>query len=256
MHKFVPSHSFALSTLQQIEAQERIEALGAKYRDQPAAAIIAGLVRDEFPGRVAVVSSFGVESAVLLHLVAVTDPSVPVIFLDTQRHFQATLDYQAALTAHLGLRNVIVTRPDPAGVAAEDPDGQLAARDPDRCCHVRKTLPMIRAIRDFHCIMTGRKRFQTETRSVLPVFEKQDRWIKANPIATWSKDDLESCMTRFGLPRHPLEAEGYKSVGCEPCTAAVAAGEDDRAGRWAGQSKTECGIHFGLDGVLRRTNDR
>jgi phosphoadenosine phosphosulfate reductase len=255
MHKFVPSHSFAFSTLQQIEAQQRIEELNAKYRGLSAAAIIAGLVRDEFPGRVAMVSSFGAESAVLLHLVAATDPTVPVIFLDTQRHFQATLDYQAALTEHLGLRNVIVTRPDPAGVAAEDPDGQLALRDPDRCCHVRKTLPMIRALRGFHCIMTGRKRFQTETRSALPVFETQDRWIKANPIATWGKNDLQSYMTKFELPRHPLEADGYRSIGCEPCTAAVAAGEDDRAGRWAGQRKTECGIHFGLDGVFRRTND-
>jgi phosphoadenosine phosphosulfate reductase len=252
MHGVVPPRPSPVSTLQHLEAQERIDALTERYGAGPPAAIVTALVRHEFPGRVAVVSSFGAESAVLLHLVAGIDSSLPVIFLDTLRHFQETLDYQRKLSDHLGLFNVIAARPDATGVAAEDPANDLAARDPDRCCHVRKTLPMIRALRPFDCLLTGRKRFQSDTRAGLPVFESQDRWIKANPLAAWDRSDLENYFARFNLPRHPLEAQGYPSVGCAPCTRAVAPGEDARAGRWAGHDKTECGIHLGLDGTLRR----
>lgn len=187
-----PNPPLQSATLRQLEIYERVDALNARYGTSSADAIIGGIVRDEFPGRVAVVSSFGAESAVLLHLIASVDTSVAVIFLDTLRHFKETLAYHEALVEHLGLRNIYATRPDPNGLAADDPHDDLALRDPDRCCHIRKTLPMVRALQKFECLMTGRKRFQASTRVELPMFEAQDRWIKVNPIARWGKEDVES----------------------------------------------------------------
>lgn len=246
MTTVLPRQKSAFATLQYLELEARVADLTARYGGRKPEALIRALVQYEFPGKVAVVSSFGAESAVLLHMVAAIDVAVPVIFLDTLRHFPATLNYQTHLATKLGLRNVIVTTPDPAGIAAEDPDGQLAQTDPDRCCHVRKTLPMIRAVQDFGCLLTGRKRFQSETRTELEPFETQGRWIKANPIWAFSKKELQDYFVQFALPAHPMEKQGFLSIGCEPCTSAVNAGENSRAGRWSRLTKTECGIHSGL----------
>ena len=205
--------------------------------------VLATALRDLFPGRIAVVSSFGAESAVLLHLVAAIDPATPVLFIDTGRHFVETLDYRDELTAHLGLSGVRSVGPTTEEVARLDGDATRAIWDPDGCCAFRKTQPLQRALAGFDAWITGRKRFQAATRLDLPVFEADPPHIKINPLASWSTADLVTYVAEHRLPPHPLVAEGFASIGCAPCTSALRPGEEARAGRWRGFDKTECGIH-------------
>lgn len=197
-------------------------------------------------GRTAMVSSFGTASVVLLHMVARVDPHIPVIFLDTLAHFPATLAYRARLVDELGLRDVRSATPDLASLGRVDPRGDLHRHDPDLCCHVRKTQSLGAALAGFDAWITGRKRFQGGQRANLPVFEIEtgSRRIKINPLAPWSAAELDDYQRNHGLPAHPLLADGYRSVGCAPCTRPVVEDEDARAGRWAGSEKTECGIHL------------
>ncbi|MBR0560195.1 phosphoadenylyl-sulfate reductase [Neokomagataea anthophila] len=198
----------------------------------------------EFRGRVAVISSFGAESAVLLDLVAQRDASIPVFFLDTQRHFAETLAYRHTLTQALSLQDVRVIGPSALQLQTRDPQDQLAAFDPDACCALRKVEPLDSVLPEFDLWLTGRKRSQAKTRAALPVVDVQpDGRVKINPLAGWGPERVEAVMRTRGLPRHPLVAQGYTSIGCAPCTRAIGEGEDARAGRWAGLAKTECGIH-------------
>ena len=221
----------------------RVFELEARHGQAPAEAILAAMVRDLFPGRVALVSSFGAESAVLLHMAARIDPALPVIFIDTGRLFGETKRYRDALVARLGLSDVRSVEPEQLALAREDADGFLFQRDPGRCCFLRKVAPLEHALQGFDAWITGRKAFQGGARSALPRFESDGRRVKVNPLADWRREDLEAYFEAHDLPRHPLEAEGYHSIGCLPCTDRVAPGEDPRAGRWRGLAKTECGIH-------------
>jgi len=207
---------------------------------------LADLLLCQYPGGTALVSSFGADSAVLLHMVSRIAPTTPVLFLETGMLFAETLVYQRALAARLGLGDVRLIRPDPADLAAEDPDGDLNGRDPDACCALRKTRPLARALAGFEAWITGRKRAQASTRAAMPVFEVEDATgrIKVNPLADWTAERLRAYRRDHALPAHPLEARGYPSIGCAPCTTPVAPGEDPRAGRWRGKAKVECGIHF------------
>lgn len=202
---------------------------------------------EEFAGRIALVSSFGAESAVLLDLVAQVDRSLPVVFLDTGKLFGETLRYRDALVRRLGLSDVRVIGPDPAAVAAADPQGILWTRDHDRCCHVRKVEPLARALAPFDAWISGRKRYQGGSRAQLPRVEADGPRVKINPLADWTRADLDRAFHDRDLPRHPLEEDGFLSIGCMPCTDRVAPGEDIRAGRWRNAAKTECGIHRPLD---------
>ncbi len=197
-----------------------------------------------FRGSIALVSSFGAEAAVLLHLVAQIDRRVPVIFVDTGKLFGETLRYREALVDRLGFTDVRSVEPDPLEVARRDPDGLLFARDPDACCALRKVEPLERALAGFSAWINGRKRFQGGLRGAIPVVEEADGRIKVNPLARWSARETEAYFAAYDLPRHPLEAEGYRSVGCMPCSSPVRPGEDARAGRWRGIDKSECGIHL------------
>lgn len=218
-------------------------ALSGRLCNLPAAEMVAALVA-EFHGRVALVSSFGADSAVLLHMVARVDRGVPVLFLDTGKLFSETLAFRDRLVRRLGLRDVCVVRPDPAGLAAVDPFGGLWSADPDRCCGLRKVEPLERALSGFDAWISGRKRHQAAARAHLPVLESDAVGrLKCNPLAAWSAEALEVYRVAHGLPPHPLVAEGYPSIGCRPCTSRVLPGEDARAGRWRGTGKTECGIH-------------
>lgn len=201
------------------------------------------VIREHMAGDLAVVSSFGAESAVLLHLVAAVDPGVPVIFLDTGKHFDETLAYRDTLVARLGLTNLVTVAPDPDVLVRRDDAGLRWSFDPDGCCDIRKVEPLARALAPFDASITGRKSFQASTRQGLPRFELDGDRLKINPLATWSKDDLDGYFTTHALPPHPLIAKGYLSIGCAPCTSIVKPGEDPRAGRWRGWDKTECGIH-------------
>jgi len=193
--------------------------------------------------RIAVVSSFGAESAALLHLVAEADPHTPVIFLETGKHFPETLMYRDRLIGKLGLKDVRSIRPDREALTQMDPDGRLWAQNADQCCHIRKVVPLEKALEGFDAWISGRKRYQAHSRAKLPLIEREGRFVKVNPLADWDEADVEALHEAHNLPRHPLVAEGYPSIGCLPCTRRPAENEDARAGRWAGQDKTECGIH-------------
>ena len=201
------------------------------------------LLNGELKDRIAAVSSFGTESAVLLHMVAQVDKDVPVIFTNTQKMFGETLEYRDELSERLGLTELRVYRPDPRLLAAKDSNGLRWSYDPDGCCDLRKVEPLRRALLPFDAWISGRKGFQAKTRTALPRFEIDDGRLKLNPLADWDKERLEAYFEEHELPHHPLEANGYPSIGCKPCTSKVLPGEDPRAGRWRGWDKVECGIH-------------
>lgn len=226
-------------------------ALNARFDGVETRAMLAAIITDELVGRATVVSSFGTESVVLLHLIASVDPALPVLFLETGKHFPETLAYRDLLIERLGLAGVIDLMPDPDVLARRDASGERWTYDPDGCCDIRKVQPLARALAGFDATLTGRKGFQASTRTHLPLFEidygdTQGR-LKINPLARWSKDDLARYIAEHDLPPHPLEAQGYPSIGCATCTSKVAPGEDARAGRWRGWNKLECGIHLPLE---------
>jgi phosphoadenosine phosphosulfate reductase len=237
----------------QSDLSTRVAALNNRYRHHSAISVLEHALKDPQAGKLALVSSFGAESVVLLHMVAVTRPATPVIFIDTQMLFAETLVYQQELAERLGLRDLRIIRADDADLNAHDPDATLHQRDTDACCALRKTVPLQRALADFGGWITGRKRYQSGTRAALEFFEVEegaDR-IKVNPLAHWAREDIRTYMEENRLPRHPLVARGYPSIGCMPCTTPVRADEDPRAGRWRDQDKTECGIHI-VDGRVVR----
>lgn len=221
-----------------------VVALNGMFDERDSAGVLRQAI-ELLPDDLAIVSSFGADSAVLLHIVGQVNPHLPILFLETGKHFPDTLDYVETLKGLLGLTNVHALGPDSANLAKFDPTGQLWETDPDSCCHIRKTAPLDNAVGDYGGWVTGRKRFQTSDRGVLPHFElTSDDRIKINPLAYWTDADVEAYKKLHALPEHPLVKDGYKSIGCAPCTAAVAEGDDPRSGRWSGLNKTECGIHF------------
>jgi len=226
----------------------RVAALNARYKHHSATAVLEHSLKDADLGRVALVSSFGAESVVLLHLVSVIAPETPVLFVDTRTLFPETLAYQRELAEKLALCDIRTIRANPSRLGFEDPDNTLHQVNTDACCGLRKVEPLERALATFDGWITGRKRFQNADRGTIDFFEPEgDTRIKVNPLAHWGREDLEEYMIENRLPRHPLVARGYPSIGCAPCTSAVQPGEDPRSGRWRGQAKTECGIHF-IDG--------
>ena len=211
-----------------------------------ATAVLRLAIKDLFPGRIALVSSFGADSAVLLHMISQIDKATPVIFVDTGHLFPETLAYRDELATLLGLTDVRGVSATPEELQVLDPESFLWSSDPDRCCAIRKVAPLGRAVEGFDAWITGRKRFQSDTRTSLPLFETEGERIKVNPLAGWDATKLLSYLDTHDLPRHRMVARGYPSIGCIPCTTAVRPGEDARAGRWRGKSKTECGIHLGV----------
>jgi len=207
--------------------------------------VLEAMISDRFAGKIALVSSFGTESAILLHMIAQIDKATPVIFLDTGKLFPETLAYRDELVALLGLTDVRAIRPSGSQLAAYDPEGRLWQRDPDLCCSIRKTNPLDEALEGFEAWITGRKRSQGGSRAAMEMVDTgPDGRITVNPLAFWDEPQINDYFTRHNLPRHPLQAQGYASIGCATCTQRVSAGEDKRAGRWAGRDKTECGIHM------------
>jgi phosphoadenosine phosphosulfate reductase len=231
---------------------EKVRALNARFRHHGATAVMQAALSDL--GDIALVSSFGAESVVLLHMAALIDRDTPVLFIDTEMLFTETLVYQHELTERLGLRSVRVIRA--ADSTQRDPDRTLHRTDPDACCALRKTAPLDAALAGHDGWITGRKRFQSGTRAALDFFETDPGTsrIKINPLAHWAPADVRAYMDENRLPRHPLVARGYASIGCAPCTSPVATGEHPRAGRWRNSAKDECGIHF-INGKLVRTGE-
>ncbi len=231
----------ALDPDQGLASEARL--LSARHEGETAEAIIAAAL-DLYAGRIALVSSFGADSAVLLAMVADIDRSLPIIFLDTGKLFPATLAYRDALVEALGLTGVVTHGPDANDQADVDPAGALWMTDTDACCEIRKVRPLAVALSPYAAWISGRKRYQAETRVNLPLFEATGGQIKVNPLLGWDRARIDAYREARHLPPHPLVALGYPSIGCLPCTDKVKPGEDERAGRWRGKAKTECGIHL------------
>jgi len=219
------------------------EELDQALRNQSPAAVIEVALRAVGRERLALVSSFGTESAALLKVMADVDPAIPVIFLDTGWLFEETLAYRDTLIAALGLRDVRSIKPLEETLSREDPDRELWFSDPDACCRIRKVEPLARALAPFSAWINGRKRFQGGLRAVIPVVEQDGIRLKFNPFANVTREEIEAIYAAAKLPPHPLKASGFLSVGCMPCTSRTSPDEDARAGRWRGRPKTECGIH-------------
>lgn len=213
--------------------------------EQEALALLNKVIGDKHHGKAALVSSFGAESAVLLHLASRVNPDVPVLFIDTLMLFEETLQYQLELAETLGLSNVIRVLPDLYEARDKDPYGSMHLTDPDSCCDLRKIKPLENALCEYNAWVSGRKRFHGEARAQLSVQEMDSEGRhKFNPLADWKAGDIKAYFELHELPRNPLFYRGFRSIGCSPCTTAVAEGEGPRSGRWRGQEKTECGIHF------------
>ena len=219
------------------------QALDHTLRDASPARVIETALKTVGREQLALVSSFGTESAALLKVMADVDPAIPVIFLDTGWLFEETLAYRDTLIATLGLRDVRSIKPLEEALSRQDPDRELWFSDPDACCRIRKVEPLARALKPFSAWINGRKRFQGGARAEIPVVEDDGAKLKFNPFANVSREEIEAIYKLAKLPPHPLAASGYLSVGCMPCSSRTAPDEDARAGRWRGRSKTECGIH-------------
>jgi phosphoadenosine phosphosulfate reductase len=236
------------TTAQQVRTPEaavvsQAQSLDLALRDASPAEVIAAALKTVGREHLALVSSFGTESAALLKVMADVDPAIPVIFLDTGWLFEETLAYRDTLIAALGLRDVRSIKPLEQALSREDPDRELWFSDPDACCRIRKVEPLARALKPFSAWINGRKRFQGGARTEIPVVEDDGAKLKFNPFANVSREEIEAIYKLAKLPTHPLVASGYLSVGCMPCSSRTAPDEDARAGRWRGKPKTECGIH-------------
>ena len=217
--------------------------LDRALRDASPHEVVAAALKVVGREKLALVSSFGTQSAALLKVMADVDPSIPVIFLDTGWLFEETLAYRDTLIDRLGLRDVRSIKPDETTLSREDGERELWFSDPDACCRIRKVEPLARALKPFAAWLNGRKRFQGGLRADISVVEADGARLKFNPFANVSRDEIEAIFKLAELPPHPLVASGFLSVGCMPCTSRTAPDEDARAGRWRGRGKTECGIH-------------
>jgi phosphoadenosine phosphosulfate reductase len=223
----------------------RLASLLEKAASRDAHGVLELALKEEFPGKTAVVSSFGAESAVLLHMVAEINPNTPILFLNTGKLFGETLRYRDRLQDELGLGDVRSLAPTKEARETLDPDGSLWSKNGgDACCNFRKVIPLAQALAPFEAQITGRKRFQTRERANMQPVEFFETRFRFNPLWQWSLADLEAYSLSHKLPRHPLVEDGYPSIGCMPCTRRVQAGEDYRSGRWAESDKDECGIHL------------
>ncbi len=223
----------------------RVAELNKRFKNTNTVEMLREIMADTRFGKLALVSSFGADSVVLLDMIAKINHALPVIFIDTEMLFPQTLAYQRQLAKSLGLQDVRRILPSRTAVLERDFENLMHRSDTEACCALRKTEPLARALTDFDGWISGRKRYQGGRRVSMELFELDaEQRLKINPLAHWSHDDLATYITAHALPRHPLVAKGYKSIGCAPCTTPSGTVEDERAGRWRGQNKTECGIHF------------
>jgi phosphoadenosine phosphosulfate reductase len=242
-----PLEAVARSRLEVDPAISHAAFLNTRYAGWGAHDILAELIHEEFAGHIALVSSFGAQSVVLLHLIASIHPGTPIIFIDTGKLFGSTLRYRDEMVDRFGLMDVRVVRPDSITLAERDADSVLWMRDSDQCCAIRKIAPLAAALTEFDAWISGRKRYQGGARAGLPLVEPDEGRIKINPLAYWTRGEIAAYRMRHDLPEHPLVADGFRSIGCMPCTTRVAEGEDERDGRWRGTNKKECGIHAVLE---------
>ncbi len=221
------------------------EKINQEFETQSAEEIVRWAVKN-FPTDMAMATSFGAESAVLLHLVTQIIPNIPVLFTNTGFHFKETLEHRDKLVARLKL-NLRELKPEISNEEFLAKNGKLYERDPDSCCAVNKIAPFEKALKDYKAWITGIRRNQADTRQQRQ-FVEPDRGtlVKFSPLLNWTSKMFWDYAKKHDLPYHPLWEKGYLSIGCSPesCTRPVQLGEDPRAGRWAGKNKIECGIHM------------
>jgi phosphoadenosine phosphosulfate reductase len=230
------------SNYNHLEAEKLIEAANKFFSD----------------GSLVSFSSFGSYSSLMLDMVAKVNNNLPILFLETGKHFPETLEFVEQVKTSLNLKNIVALTPDEKILKNVDPEGDLWKVHVDRCCWIRKVEPLDRYIEanNIVSVITGRRAYQTKEREKMELVEMDDKGkIRLNPVAFWSKDKIKEEFAKRNLIQHPLVAKGYPSIGCAPCTRAVNPGEDERSGRWAhvadyqpnSLQKTECGIHLGKD---------
>lgn len=233
----------AIAITREEDVAERLARINEELREASAQTILRASILREWQDEITYVSSFGTESAVMLALIADVNPDLPIVFLETGMHFPQTLDYKDELIERLGLSNVREFAPAEDQRLNEDPKNNLWKTNPDACCELRKVRPLGPALEGYNAWITGRKRFHGGARLKMPVFEHASDRFKVNPLASWTQEDVQNYFEYRQLPRHPLQSQGYPSIGCWPCTKPAEDPSDIRSGRWAGQDKTECGLH-------------
>ena len=213
---------------------ESLAEVSAGLERQPAAAAIEFAV-DRFGDRLTLAASF--QDCVLIDVATRVAPAIEIVFLDTQNHFPETYEYVETVSSLYDLNLRVIT-------PMIGPD-ELWRHDPNECCVLRKVEPLARALLGRDAWITGLRRSEAATRAGAPIIgvDHGRGIVKVNPLAPWSDADIDAYVRDHGLPEHPLRSRGYASIGCAPCTEPVAPGADPRSGRWAGQGKSECGLH-------------
>ena len=222
--------------------------LNERFETTEATEILRWLFQDSGLERIAVASSFQAEGTCVMDMSTDLRPDVPILFLETGFHFAETLAFKEQLTERLCLNVIDLVGDYTVERQAAEFGERLYERDPSLCCKLNKVVPFTEALHHFDAWVTALRRDSSPTRRDTPILEQYQlepgRWIvKANPLANWDRARVWSYVKQRGLPNNPLYDLGYASIGCAPCTRMVFPGEDERAGRWAGLLKTECGIH-------------
>jgi len=222
---------------------DEIDQLAEQFEHSSPQEILAWAVA-EFAPDIALSSSFQTQSLPLLHMAAQAMPDIRVFFLNTGYHFWDTMIFREQLARELNVNVIDLYRDQRWDVFRRRFGRELPAVDPNLCCYIHKVQPMQEALGGLKAWITGIRRDQTKVRAQARILELQeDGLLKVNPLLNWVKADIEAYRAQHNLPEHPLLKKGYRSIGCAPCTRPVQAGEDERAGRWAGSGKTECGLH-------------
>lgn len=212
-----------------------------------------------FPSKLTMATAFGAEGCALIAMLAkLRDETgiAPDIFnLDTGYQFPETLALREALIAKYQIPIRFVSAQQSVEAMEAEHDGPIYGSDPNQCCHIRKVVPLREALQGFSAYITAIRREQTPERAASPIVGVDDKFahiVKINPLANWTRAQVWNFIEQNNVPTNALHAQGFPSIGCWPCTRAVAEGEDERAGRWAGTDKRECGLHLGEDGKLTR----
>ena len=229
-------------------SENEIGVLNARFEDQSPQAVLRWALRESGLERLAIASAFQAEGTCVIHMATRIQADVPILFLETGFHFAETLAFKQQLAEMFDLNVVDLVGDETVDSQAERYGSRLYERDPKLCCDLNKVVPFDRALRGLDGWITSLRRDSAWTRMNTPIVDQNEtepgNWlVKINPMANWSRPQVWRYLKEQGIPHHPLYNLGYSSIGCAPCTRMVFPGEDERAGRWSGIMKTECGIH-------------
>ena len=236
------------SPLHTLLSEDELAGLNQKFEDAHPRDVVRWALEHAAFERIAIASAFQAEGTVVMHMATRIRPDVPVLFLETGYQFADTLAFKQRMTERLGLRVIDLVGEYTVERQTEEFGPRLFERDPDRCCELNKVRPMFAALRELDAWITAFRRDSSPTRASAPFVERyeleSERWIvKVNPVAAWTRREVWAYLKEHDLPHNPLYDLGYASIGCAPCTRLRLPGEPERAGRWAGLAKWECGIH-------------